>query len=277
MLRLAPMVGDFGDIWLKLARAYEHLSELQSSLRWAIESQPNAVQVNLDADETHWEAIMELPDGGDEADPHWNILIGEILYQLQSCLDHLGNALVPQPTNNTGFPIISIETDYSTEAAKKLFGLDPLSMDATIVKLLQPFSIKPAAPKDTTPWALKELARFDRHRALHVSGLVATEDSEIGFDPPGGGTLDWSMQVPGPLEHRAVVARGRIIRTTDQPKVDVRVKVIPDLALTSVDSFRSETPLDAIYVRGLWGIWGFVRRAILALESPQDFLRNPVV
>ena len=140
-------------------------------------------------------------------------------------------------------------------------------MDWTVTKELQPFRLLPRAPRESTPWGINELARLDRHRAVHTSGLWVTEDTRVDFAPPGGGTVD-RMELPRPLEHGAVIASGRIL----QAEVNVHVVAEPDLAIESVSAYRGTPDLQGIWVKGLIGMIGFVHEALAAYEDPAAFL-----
>jgi hypothetical protein len=260
----------FDGVWLKYDRAREHLKALKASLLAVIEGDANTgIQIKTDPNQTTWEAIVNLP-GGPRINPMWNIWIGEFLYQLRSCLDHVINIVVPAQTKDTSFPIRDSEASFDNDTERPLEGIG--TMDRTVAKWLQPFWLKPNNPRDTTPWALNELANLDRHRFIHVSGLWLTEESSIAFDPPGGGTVDHAIGLPAPLEDGAVIASGRIIRTPEQPKVDVYVMAVPDLVLTSIDAYRGPMDLRGLYVRGLEQMIVFVHAAIKAFEDPVSFL-----
>src|SRR5205823_1915255 len=119
----------------------------------------------------------------------------------------------------------------------------------------------PAQPKSAAPHHAvgpERTRASDRHRFLHTSGLWLTDESRVIFDPPGGGTVEYSIDLPGPLEHGAVVASGRLVRTADQPEVSVQIVGVPDLVIESLTDFRGDPNTRGIYVRGLYGLVGYV-------------------
>lgn len=275
-MTIVPPNRSFLDIWRKIARAEEHLDALKASLLALIEGEADTgIKVETNADETEWKAVFNLP-GDDRADPMWSIWIGEILYQLRSSLDHIINAIVLAPTKDTSFPLRDSEGSFDHDTTRQLEGIAVGSVDWTVTKLLQPFWINPAAPRDTTPWALNELANLDRHRSLHATELWLTHESRVAFDPPGFGTVDWSMDLPGPIEHGAVIASGRLLRTPEQPEVTVQVLGVPDLVLARISGFRNAGDFDvtALFANGLLEITDFVKVAVLAFEDPIGFLMD---
>jgi hypothetical protein len=267
-----PPLSGFDAIYLKVGRAVEHLETLKASLLTVIEGNIDT-GILIEADADQWRAVVNLPDA-ERIDPRWSLRIGEILYQLRSSLDHIINAIVPASTKDTSFPIRDSEPSFDNDTARQLEGIDIGTMDWAVTKELQPFRLNPQAPRDTTAWAMNELANLDRHRFLHTSGLWLTESSRVIFDPPGGGTIDFSMGLPGPLEHGAVIASGRLIRTPDQPEVTVKVFGVPDLVLESVAAFRGTPDLLGIKASGLLVMIGFVSEVLAAYEDPVAFLHR---
>lgn len=259
----------FGDIWLKFARAAEHLDALKASLLSIIEDDAHtAIKIELGPSDT-WRAVVNLP-GVERVDPEWSLLMGEILYQLRSILDHCVNAVVPRMTSDTCFPVLESEAAFDKNTSRQLEGMG--SMERTVTKLLQPFWQNPASPRDSSPWALNELARLDRHRFIHTSGLWLTADTRIAFDPPDHGTIEYSMDLPGPLKHGGVIASGRRITTPAQADVGVSVTGVPDLVLTSLDGYRSDLELSGLFVRGFDLLMYYVNMAIRAYEDPFSIL-----
>lgn len=270
MTSVPPSIDVFDGIRLKIARAEKHLHTLKSSLRAVIEGdQDTGIEIKIDAND-NWEAIANV-SGDALVDPLWPILIGEILYQLRSSLDHVINA-VATPTKDTNFPVRDDETSFDNDTFRQLPGIS--TMDRTITKLFQPFELHPTDPRDSTPWALNELANLDRHRALHTSSLWLTEESRVAFIPPGCGTIDYSMNIPGPIEQGAVIASGKLLRTPRDPEVAVQVFGVPNLVLTSINAYRGPHDLRGIYVTGLRAMVTFAYEVVAAFENPLAFLAH---
>jgi hypothetical protein len=173
-------------------------------------------------------------------------------------------------TNDTRFPVFESEESFDKNASRPLEGMG--RMEWTVTKLLQPFWQNPASPRDSSPWVLNELARLDRHRFIHTSGLWLTADTRVAFDPPDRGTVEYSMGLPGPLQHGRVIARGRRITTPEHPDVGVHVTAVPDLVLTSLDGYRGAAELSGLFVRGFDLLMYFVNLAIRAYEDPFSIL-----
>jgi hypothetical protein len=249
MTSVPPYVDPFAGVALKLARAEEHLDTLYASLQRILEPKPYpAVRIQTSPDGMNWAAVVALPDE-DHPDPLWSVLVGEILYQVRSSLDHIVNALVPKITKDTLYPIRVEESSFDNDTGRQLEGIgEPYR---AVIKKLQPFRTYPENPRMSVPWALNELANIDRHRFIHTSGLWLTEQSYVIFDPPGFGTIEQTVQLPIAMEYGTTLATGKILRTAEQPEVHVNFVGIPDIVITSLAAYRGLTKDLNLRVSGL--------------------------
>jgi hypothetical protein len=126
----------------------------------------------------------------------WRILVGEILYNLRSALDHLAWLLVQlagkQPGDRTTFPVKFSPFDKRG----RLVGaqLDPKIDDDRIMELVeecQPY--RGSVPGSLTPpdrdplWELHRLNIIDKHRTLLVvAGLFAVNEVWWGWSDERG-------------------------------------------------------------------------------------------
>jgi hypothetical protein len=259
----------FDGVRRKLDRAADHLRAIDAGLNAFVrgDTHPRAgIAIGVDDTRTAWEAIVNLP-ADYVVDPSWGLLIGEVLYQLRSSLDHIVNALVASPSRYTAFPIYDKEDDYNKKDARVLEGLAPEYR--SVIDELQPFRTQPDAPTLTTLWAINELARIDRHRTLHSTDLCIL-NCQMSWDPPDAVFCDYTATFPMPLSDRALLAKGRINSdVVEHAKPEVLVTATVDLVLLELGEMRRLPPSwGALAVRGLGRMIQHVRSDIVPrLES----------
>lgn len=106
--------------------------------------------------------------------PGLPLVLGDTLYALRSCLDHLAHDLASSHTSplpesaseSSEFPIFGDRPMTSTERTRKIGAMHPGAM--TVIENLQPH-LREDAYRDDALWKLHELARIDRHRFIHVA------------------------------------------------------------------------------------------------------------
>jgi len=154
--------------------------------------------------------------------PHWSVIIGEIVHDLRSALDHCVYQLVIHATGvapagniRTQFPIFLDSTKFDASRLQMLKGV---SEDAAVlIKQLQPFS---TGEGEKSPlWHLSNLSNFDKHRTLHLTtGML--ESFNFSFPPLiSGGQVFKSVSSKGPFDNNTVIAAGRMISHSDRPMI----------------------------------------------------------
>jgi len=236
---------DAAGIGLKLDRAAHHLDALEESLDSFMSPDPKerrGIAIEIDSEHRNWQIVVHLPGG---IPAIWSVLIGEVLYQLRSSLDHIVNGLVAVSTPDNAFPICLQPKDYRSNKNRLLAGV-PEADRATIYEL-QPFRQDEEHPDNTTIWALHELSRLDRHRFLHVTGLYLT-GCPITFDPVGSGVTDLSIEMPCRIEHDLVIARGHFGDATTASESKVNAFAIGDMVLPDLKAVRIEDASEVAYL-----------------------------
>ena len=122
----------------KLARAEEHVHNLDAALAGIRQRSPIRTRVVTSADQTrHSLRAFGVAAGP----PEVSLLVGEVLYQLRSTLDHLVYELVirngGRPTSRTEFPICPTRVKYQAAAIDKLNDVASGAQDA--IERLQPY------------------------------------------------------------------------------------------------------------------------------------------
>ena len=95
-----------------------------------------------------------------------SLIVGDILYNLRSCLDHLVHQLIvantsAQPTYRTyEFPVFVTENQFNKNVDRLLRDVSPDGVDR--IKQVQPFTFE--RHKDTSLYYLNEMGLVDKHR-----------------------------------------------------------------------------------------------------------------
>ena len=232
----------------KVDRALEQFHSLQAEIGPWIESQPQDLWFGFDAETQRWS--YALINGGEDAPLRFAVIIGEIVHDLRSALDHLVGQLVlaegNDPTDRNQFPIYSDKVDRDPKQWKDrrnrwqamLRGVNPT--ERATIKALQPYrrahrilysalaelaslsntdkhnllvtTVVGVAPDDLLPWLLA----FDPlpFGAQYVDIMYADPPSKrIPWPIPPGRTELVSLRVEPPTVHPHVRVNRRLPMT----------------------------------------------------------------
>ncbi len=209
---------------LKLRRARKHLEDLERLMGSFIEAETKRVAVEHDPQTGARLWVLHQPG---KPDPAWGTIIGDVLYNLRSALDHLAWQLVlangKNPnTMDAGFPIFESVESYATKGLAQVRGMS--ERVRTEMEAAQPYH------RPSTTWRTDDLLLLNRlnnvykHRHFKLTLLQVTGG--------GGWGLPDGMQfgVPADMEGRAVFA------VWPHPKPEVQVNYTPDLDIVFADS-----------------------------------------
>lgn len=243
---------------LKLRRANEHLETLERAVQGFRVRNPHEVRTQFDSetrDYVVWTRIREMPP------PDWSLIVGDVVHNLRSALDHLAYQLVikagGEPTNRTSFPIF--HNDPFTETPKgtrswrdRVSGM--LDEDVAHIKSLQPYQQRYVQgsdpPEEHVLFTLNELWNADKHRQLIVT-LTFHTGAQFGIQHMIGCEFELLGQRPlGPCENGTVIARYRLTPTTPDPEVDMNVDVAFEIGLVEA---RLPDPLKLLQVLRMMG------------------------
>jgi hypothetical protein len=229
----------------KLGRADEHLETLDKRIQGFLDTKPYRGVPDIDA-----EAGQSLIRAQVLREPpviEWGLLIGDVLHNLRSALDHLAWRLGGDPPPNEGtseFPIFWDKTAFRTNGINKVVGVPdhPLA----IIEDLQPYHRGNTA-KNHPLWRLYLLSNFDKHRLLHVSGAVVKTASYM-VEAPAGSTSDFEAIRLGPFEDGAVIATWPLNPEVDvaRPKVNMPFNFSFDIAFDETGPGRGEPVRDTL-------------------------------
>jgi hypothetical protein len=114
----------------------------------------------------------------------FGVLIGDVLHNMRSALDHLAWQLVllngSQPGRATAFPILDSPADYQRAAPRMLAGIAP--SHAAEIKSVPPFN-SPFGSADVLS-VVRDLSNSDKHRVLATT-IGWAEHLQPVFYPDG--------------------------------------------------------------------------------------------
>lgn len=177
---------------LKIRRAREHLDVLQDALQEFKRRDPYEVTCEADTKADQYIVRLKVRE---RPPPEWSPLIGDIVHNARSALDHLAYQLVRKngrsPTNNTAFPVFTEDpfdvnahpTVLAAGKALERWGRQTDRMDPddiALIKIVQPY--KSDDDPGFHPLAiLNNLSNWDKHRELtFATQSVAEVRSRIG-------------------------------------------------------------------------------------------------
>jgi len=160
----------------KVSRASKHLAALGESLWGFNERKPYRITREDDIDSGECFLIYEPTE---PVPPFWPVIVGEILYNLHSALDHAVYELsIPEsgiPLQRTAFPIFDDEDAFfkckrDGDPANKS-GLDRIrglnEPTQAYVASIQPFNAR-KVNKTALVAVLHEMSNIDKHRTVHI-------------------------------------------------------------------------------------------------------------
>jgi hypothetical protein len=203
----------------KIARALELLLELDECLHAYLDADPFTLQRQVQPDGVTHVFVLKVTEPAPVA---LSVLVGEVVHQLRSAVDHVAYGLVVAagntPTRQTGFPVCTARP----AALKVAGGVTAEALAA--VDAVQPYQRRD--PLRHPLHVLNTLWNIDKHRNLLVTALQST-GSRIWLGSPDGSDL-----VPGHPSRPAVVGHDGILGVFRYPDGDFQ----PDTEVTAQGS-----------------------------------------
>jgi hypothetical protein len=153
---------------MKPSRADEHLEALNNEVAAFLETRPYEVVIKKDipAGKLSTQVIYR------HAPPDLLLmLIGDVLHNLRSALDHLAWSLAgTEADRSTEFSIFVDEIKYRSGATRKMHDMPTTAQN--IIESLQPYKGVHGLPESEPLWLLQQLSNEDKH---HTLNLVAAQ------------------------------------------------------------------------------------------------------
>lgn len=176
------------------------------------------------------EQVVNLRILKEPENPEWGLILGDMVHNLRSALDHLVWQLVllngEKPRRQNQFPIIGTEPEYwevaqnRSESVRDRMLAGVSETHRAFIDVIQPFNRGDETMK-TALSLLSTISNADKHRVVYASlalvGKPSKDDFQITSDQPGA-ALDVSMNW-GEVKDGAEVVRIR----PDPPGAKVKV------------------------------------------------------
>jgi hypothetical protein len=171
--------------WAKHDRALEHIAELKGEIEHYLASEPFVI-TSRGYEDAHSSWIFETTEVK-RLPLRPSIIIGDIVHNLRSALDHLVWQLVlfngETPKTNNQFPIESSQAAFVKNGPRRLAGL--CADHAARIEGLQPFTrTDDDVLSQARAWALelvRDLSNHDKHRLIHPVTAATGPGTEFQF------------------------------------------------------------------------------------------------
>ncbi len=222
------MAASLTGVELKLRRADRHIAELRALLEPVAAIASNSIVSEPDVDPSKLiYRVMDVPP----IDPAASVIIGDVLHNLRSALDHLAGQLLfhdsaRPPTRETQFPIY--ESAVDRKGLPRDVTIKPGIRDKQILAALK--DIQPYArghePAGEALWIVHQLNIIDKHR------LLLTVVHAINLDRPAWYGLSEGDPQPAISLNVAPLNGGDVVATFDFEGAQPPAEFDPHLALT---------------------------------------------
>ena len=213
-------MSDLNGVRIKIARANLHLAELKERLDdWrGAEPYPIIVEIEPNTRDQLWKV------GADPLPPPNLPVIGDMLFNLRSALDHLAWQLILKakgtPSSRTEFPIFNDPDKWRRDSPRKMAGMNDAMKNR--IEALQPCFSKHIY-NNAALWGLQEYGNTDKHRTLLIVP-VSTQDM---LWEPGGNP---SYFHKGPVEKETILAK------FPEGEYQSRFQAVPSIAFSDPPS-----------------------------------------
>lgn len=218
----------------KLRWADRHFEVLKSELEMFSQSDCYSIRLDKDVEGSEDEIVYSwILDRLDPPPLHWSLLVGDLIHNLRSALDHAAWALVvakkgedftQRRSRDIEFPIAK-EPKYF-ESRKVLIFLDAPMRAA--FKAAQPYEVTRDSPERDPLWGLQHAWSTDKHWALSVIHMIAVESTATPRPYLAGGKLTMKS---GSLQQGAEVVRFTAPRQGPHAKVEVDLNLVMEIGV----------------------------------------------
>jgi hypothetical protein len=217
----------------KLGRAKAHFDALNGSIEAFQRSDTHDIVITKSDSQTG-EKVANLRILKHPKNPEWGLILGDMVHNLRSALDHLVWQLVilngEKPRRQNQFPIIGAKAQYldvqpnRSESARDRMLVGVAEPHRAFIDVVQPFNGRQDASEGTRTALslLSSISNTDKHRVVHAGFALIEEPTPDLFDassPQGEVAVDISMNW-GELEDGAEIMRFR----PDPPGAQVNMK-----------------------------------------------------
>jgi hypothetical protein len=225
--------------WLKIKRAEKHLADLENEIAVYAARRPYEARrvIQAKSNPNHYRFDLHITE---PPDPCLAIIIGDILHNARSALDHITVGIAPKNRKSkAGFPVLAKDlwlkngrcfvyrerrdVDARRSYNSKVKGIVPGAR--AIIEAAQPYNRGGTANRQPLAF-LNALENADKHRELLV--IAAGAGSALVSARIRGGQVDYSAPPPDPpgfFKDGAVVAEYDFLHAEAPPIAESEMKV----------------------------------------------------
>lgn len=220
----------------KLERAASHLEALQDEIRAFFARDPYMVRSDLDCEAGKYRLYFEIRE---QPPLMWSVILGDLVHNLRSALDHLAWQLVifsgNKPGRGTQFPIFTSEPTTEKACARwkgMVAGMSDPILDT--IRHVQPYTTPHGT--ETGLAILNLLSNRDKHRlpVPRVAAVARHQEGSIGLVPTESVAITNPQILIGrPLEHGDEIASADIECHGPDPQVNFKGPIPMDIAFSA--------------------------------------------
>jgi hypothetical protein len=162
------MTDRFGGVWLKVSRARQHIDNLESAIIAFHNTGPYEV-VTVDDPQTG-KRIARIGSEPAPIPDEVPLILGDAVHVMRSSLDHFLYAAIPNPTQDTAFPVcrrgVPTAAYWKSLVGGKTKGASKQLRQALLA--LQPFE----GGCDHSVWLIDRLDLVDKHNLVLTTGVA---------------------------------------------------------------------------------------------------------
>jgi hypothetical protein len=214
------MLPSLDGISLKVKRSYQQIDILKNEISTFMDREPYkpAFKMNRIRGATEAPCVLDFTIRlvvEEPCPPMFGILVGEIVHNLRSALDHIVYQLVIHATNapppvvsKTQFPIFLDAAGFKHRGPLLLKGVGTKA--AALIKAMQPFATGEGVKSPL--WHLSQLSNIDKHRTIHLTGGTL-EAFNFEFSPElvTEAQITKRVKEAGAFQNNTIVAEGRLM------------------------------------------------------------------
>ena len=217
---------------LKIARAAHHLSDLRQLVEDYQEGHHyRAVCPNPPRRPTHWRFVLEITE---PPDPQIAIVLGDLLFNVRSALDHVAVACAPRDRRRqAGFPLYEKRPEGDDRKKFESMTRGMASDALAAIEYEQPYNVASRTSKIGPEsvealFALNALQDADKHRSLAVLVAgISDPQVQVSWGDEGFGTFRPTYVEPGGL----LISYDEFGNRIPYDQVTVEVRGVPHVAV----------------------------------------------
>lgn len=252
----------------KIVRAKNQLEGLNERFRKFAEAKPYHCVEQFDArpDEPSSGVYRYVVDSVSLPKREWGVLIGELVHNLRSALDHSIYAAAKRPSRTNQFPIFTDYCDWKVKS-KSMLRTVPKKI-ADLVEERQPYhTVAPERPDHHLLTVLNRLSNHDKHRLLHTTVAAVTGIKEPRFEKGRDvSAITGAEVVLGPLKPGADLARVQVIVSGPEPDVKMYGEFAIDVTLADPLG-RGRVTEGAAVMPLLFALLQYVEDIVIRIEA----------